>query len=60
MPKYEFEWTEELWFRAKIEGKDKQDAIDKFFTGDYPEYTGLEPYGSEIQNSIDITELEDN
>ena len=52
--KFQFDWTEEQWFRTTIEANDKQEAIDKFFTGDYPEYVGLEPYGYHTQEGIDI------
>lgn len=60
MPKFEIEWTEESWFRTTIEAKDKQEAIDLWSAGKYRDYDSLEPYGLEIQDGIDITELEDN
>lgn len=37
------------------------DMVDEMkLSGDYPEYTGLEPYGTEIQDGISITEQEGN
>lgn len=59
MPTFRVEWTEEYWFRATIEADTKQDAIDLWSSGKYPEYHNLEHYGSEIQDGIQITELED-
>jgi len=60
MPKFQVEWTEEYWFRTTIEAKDKQEAIDIWSDGKYDDYGGLQHYGMEIQDGIDITELEDN
>ena len=59
MPKFEFEWTEELFYRATIEADTKQEAIDLWSSGEYPEYHHLEHYGSEIQDGVNITEVED-
>jgi len=59
MPKFEIEWTEELWYRTTIEAGTKDEAIDIWNSGKYSEYDNLEPYGMEIQDGIDITELED-
>jgi len=60
MPKYEIEWTQELWFRITVEAKDKQEAIDKWSSGDYDGYENLEHYGMDIQDGVDITEIEEN
>lgn len=60
MPKYEFEWTEELFYRTTIEAKDKQEAIDKWSAGEYNDSAKLEPYDYATQDSIDIYELEEN
>lgn len=60
MAKYQIEWTEELWFRATIEAKDKQEAIDLWAEGSYLVDGRLEPYGTEIQNGIDITRIEED
>jgi hypothetical protein len=58
MPKFQVEWTEEYWFRTTIEAKDKQEAIDIWSEGAYNQ--DLEPFGIEIQDGIDITELEED
>jgi len=58
MPKFELEWTEEAWYRMTIEAKDKQEAIDKWASG--IESSQVEPYGHEIQDNIDVTEIEES
>ena len=60
MPKFEFEWTEELFYRAVIEAKDKDEAIDLWSSGEYDTNGKIEPYDYYTQEGIDITELEDN
>jgi len=60
MPKFEFEWTEELFYRTVIEAKDKDEAIDLWSSGEYDTNGKIEPYDYYTQESIDITELEDN
>ena len=57
MPKYELEWTEEAWYRMTVEANSKQEAIDLWSSG--IQSSQIEPYGYEIQDGIDITELED-
>ena len=60
MPKFQVEWTEEEWFRTTIEADNKQEAIDKWSSGEYDGYGELIPYDIHTQDGIDITELEDN
>jgi hypothetical protein len=60
MPKFEFEWTEEVFYRATIEAKDKDEAIDLWSSGEYNTNGKIEPYDYYTQESIDITELEED
>lgn len=57
MPKYEIEWTEEYWFRVKIEANTEQEAMDKWSNGDYNQE--LDPYGVDIQDGVDIRLIEE-
>jgi hypothetical protein len=59
MPKFEFEWTEELFYRTTITADTKQEAIDLWSSGEYDTNGKIEPYDYYTQESIDITELED-
>lgn len=60
MPKFQVEWTEESWFRTTIEAKDEQEAIDLWSAGKHLENGELKAYDFAIQDSVEITELEDN
>jgi hypothetical protein len=62
MPKFEFEWTEELFYRTVIEADNKDEAIDLWSSGEYNNNmpNELQPYDYHTQDSIDITKLEDN
>jgi hypothetical protein len=55
MPKYEVNWTEEIWFRGFIEADSKEEAYDIFWK-DMPD--GKE-YGGEIQEGVSIAEVID-
>lgn len=57
MAKFQLEWTEEAWYRMTVEANSKQEAIDIWASG--IQSSQIEPYGYEIQDGIDITELED-
>ena len=56
MPKYQVEWTREQWFRVSIEAANEDEAIEKFWEG---EYENEQQYGSEIQEGVDVKEEED-
>lgn len=59
MPKFEFEWTEELFYRTTIEAETKDEAIDKWSAGEYDNANELKAYDYATQDSIEIYELED-
>ena len=56
MTNYEIEWTNEQWFKVTIKAENQQDAMAKFLEG---EYENGELIGSEIQDSVDISMLDD-
>ena len=55
MPIYNVSWTEEQWYTARVEADDEQHAQEMLFTGgfDWPE-----PYGFEIQDSVEVEEAD--
>jgi hypothetical protein len=59
MPTFRVEWTEEYWFRTYIVATDKQEAIDKWASGNYDDYGKLDHYGMEIQDGVDIEMIEE-
>lgn len=56
MANYKVEWTREQWFRVNIEANTEQEALAKFWEGDYE---NEQQYGSEIQEGVDVSEEED-
>jgi len=54
MAKYEICFTKETWFRMTIEADSYEDARDRFWN-DECDWSAAKPYGSEIQDVIDIT-----
>ena len=57
MAQYEIKWTRELWLKVTIEAESEQQALSKFWDG---EYENPQLYGSEIQDDIDIYVKEQN
>lgn len=56
MPTYRVEWTREQWFYVNIEANTEQDAIHKFWDGDYE---NEQMFGSEIQDSVVAHKIEE-
>jgi len=54
MPKYEIHWTHETWYKAKVEAKDKAEAFEKFWAG---EYADKAEFGNEIADDVEAVEL---
>lgn len=56
MSEYQVQWTREEWFKVTIEAGNQEEALDKFLTD---EYENEQMYGSEVQDSIEITLIDD-
>jgi|TARA_R110000803_G_scaffold201849_1_gene266766 hypothetical protein len=56
MALYKIDWTEEQWFRVDIEAENRDEAMAKFLEG---EYENEEMYGSETQDSVEISMRDD-
>lgn len=56
MPRYTVEWTLEKWYRADIQAANEEEAVAKFWQG---EYTNEKHYGGEIQEGPDFKEETD-
>lgn len=54
MPKYRVTWTEEQWYTEEIEADSEEQAREMVFNGGFE---WPEPYGFEVQDSIDVEEL---
>lgn len=59
MAKFEIEFTEELWKRVVIEADSLETAREIFYSGEYDQ-DRERIIGGELQDSIDISELEEN
>jgi len=57
MATYRVEWTREQWFYANIEADNEQEALAKFHGG---EYENEQMFGAEIQDSVEVTEIEES
>lgn len=55
MPKFQIDWTEEVWKRVTVEAESEEDVLTRFIEG---EFEDVEPYSGETQDSIEITEVE--
>lgn len=58
MAKYEVEWTKEVWYRSTVEANSLEEARKLFWSGEYDDELD-ENIGTEIQDSVEITELPD-
>ena len=56
MAKFEIEWTEEVWYRKRVEADSKEDAMEKFWAGEL-DIDSSDSYGGEVQDSIEIMEV---
>lgn len=55
MPIYNVSWTEELFYTARIEADSKEQAREMAFK---PSFEWPDPYGFEIQDSIEVEEVD--
>jgi hypothetical protein len=55
MPKYEIQWTDELWYKLTVEAESEEIALDKFLSNEY-DLGDADLFGSELQDSITIEE----
>lgn len=53
---YEIDWTEESFYRVKIEANTEQEAIDKWSARDFD---GEDLFGGEIQDGVGIRLVEE-
>jgi hypothetical protein len=59
MPKYQIDWTEEVWKRIVVDADSREDVWKKFSSGDFDDVMAEAiAYGGETQDSIEITEVE--
>jgi hypothetical protein len=56
MPKYEIQWTDELWYRMTVEANSEDEALDTFHSGEY-DLGNADLFGSELQDSVTIEEI---
>jgi hypothetical protein len=56
MPKYEIQWTDELWYRLTVEAESEDDALDKFHSNKY-DLGDADLFGSELQDSVYVEEV---
>lgn len=55
MATYRVEWTREQWFYANIEADSEDNAIEKFWAG---EYENEQMFGAEIQEGVEAREID--
>jgi hypothetical protein len=59
MPTFRVEWTVENWFRTYIVAESQQEAIDKWSSGNYDDYSTLDPYDIYVQDGVDVEMIEE-
>jgi hypothetical protein len=57
MPKYLVSWTEETWYNTYIEAESKEKAEEMFWDNEDDCISRAKPYGSDIQETIDVEEV---
>ena len=50
---YTISWTEENWYRVRIEAKSIEEARELFWAGEF-DSAGVKNTGTEIQDGVDI------
>ena len=58
MPKFIIRFTEEVWNSLEVEAESKEEAEDKFWSGEY-EYASAKAFGGEVQGDILIEQKEE-
>lgn len=56
MPVYKIDWTEEVWYRYYVEAESQEEVMARFANGEF--FDVAIPYGSDIQDSIEVEEVE--
>lgn len=57
MPEYLISWTEENWYKMKLQADSYQDALDKFHAGDYDRLAAQITEDGILQEGVDIWEV---
>lgn len=57
MAKYQIEFTDEIWQRIIIEANSEDEAREIFASGEF-DWTDVQTFGGEIQDSVEITEVD--
>jgi hypothetical protein len=58
MSEYKVEWTNEEWFKVTIEAENEEEAMEKFWRGDY-DSSLQELTGNAMQESLSVELLDD-
>jgi hypothetical protein len=58
MAKYEIEYTVERWYRITVEAESEEKALELFHDNEV-DWSTAEEYGSELQDTILVSELEE-